>query len=81
MESELTEKQTEQTQLQERIDEAQTFLDANHLPANSSQRLNDATGLLAELAVYQKQLETVSVSKAQTEKKVSSLKREMKKIV
>ena len=74
LESELTEKQTEQTQLQERIDEAQTFLDANHLPANSSQRLNDATGLLAELAAYQKQLKTVSVSKAQTEKKVSSLK-------
>ena len=80
LESELTEKQTEQTQLQERIEEAQTFLDANHLPANSSQRLNDATGLLAELAAYQKQLETVSVSKAQTEKKVSSLKREMKKL-
>ena len=80
LESELTEKQTEQTQLQEQIDEAQTFLEANHLPTNSSQRLNDATGLLAELAAYQKQLETVSVSKAQTEKKVSSLKREMKKL-
>ena len=35
LESELTEKQNEKIQLQERIDEAQTFLDANHLPANS----------------------------------------------
>ena len=79
-ESELIQKQTEQTQLQEQIDEAQTFLDANHLPTNSPQRLNDATGLLAEVTAYQKQVDTVSVSKAQTEKKVSSLKREMKKL-
>ena len=78
--SELTQKQTEQTQLQEQINEAQTFLDANHLPTNSPQRLNDATGLLAEVTAYQKQVDTVSVSKAQTKKKVSSLKREMKKL-
>ena len=80
LESELTEKQTEQTQLQKRIDEAQTFLDANHLPANSPQRLNDATGLLAELTAYQKQLETASASNAQHEKRVSSLKREIEKL-
>ena len=80
LESELTEKQTERTQLQERIDEAQTFLDANHLPANSPQRLNDATGCLAELAAYQKQLETASASNAQHEKRVSSLKREIEKL-
>ena len=80
LESELTEKQTEQTQMQERIDEAQTFLDANHLPANSPQRLNDATGLLAKLTADQKQLETASASKAQHEKRVSSLKREIEKL-
>ena len=80
LESELTEKQTEQIQLQERIDESQTFLQANHLPANSPQRLNDATGLLAELGAYRKQLETVSVSKTQTKKKMSSLKQEIKKL-
>ena len=80
LESELTEKQTEQTQLQERIDEAQTFLGANHLPANSPQRLNDATGLLAELTADQKQLETASASKAQHEKRVLSLKRKIEKL-
>lgn len=80
LESELTEKQTEQTQLQERIDEAQTFLDANHLPANSPQRLNDATGLLAELTAHQRQLETTSASKSQHEKRASSLKREIEKL-
>ena len=80
LKSELTEKQTEQTQLQARIDEAQTFLDINHLPANSPQRLTDATGLLAELTAYQKLLETASASKTRTEKKMSSLNQEIKKL-
>ena len=80
LESELTEKQTEKIQLQKRIDEAQTFLDANHLPANSPQRLNDATGLLAELTAHQKQLETASASKSQYEKKAASLKCEIEKL-
>ena len=80
LESELTEKQTEKTQLRERIDEAQSFLSTNHLPANSPQRLNDATGLLAELTAHQKQLETASASKSQHEKKASSLKREIEKL-
>ena len=80
LERELTEKQTEKIQLRERIDEAQTFLSTNHLPANSPQRLNDATGLLAELTAHQKQLETASASKSQYEKKVASLKREIKQL-
>ncbi|MYH79367.1 hypothetical protein F4009_07630 [Candidatus Poribacteria bacterium] len=80
LESELTKKQTEQTQLQERINEAQTFLDANHLRMNSPQRLNDATGLLAELTTHQKQLETASARKSMHEKKASSLKREIEKL-
>ena len=78
--SELTEKQTEQTQLQEQINEAQTFLDANRLPTNSPQRLNDTTGLLAELTTYQKQLETASISKVEYDKRVLSLKQEIKKL-
>ncbi|MDE0466897.1 MAG: AAA family ATPase [Candidatus Poribacteria bacterium] len=80
LESELTEKQTEQTQFQEQIDEAQTFLDANHLPTNSPQRLNDATGLQVELTTYQKQLETASASKSQQKKKASSLKRKIEEL-
>ena len=80
LEDELTEKQTDRTELQERIDEAQTFLDDNHLPANSPQRLNDATGLLAELTAHQKQFETTSASKVTYEKSVASLKQEIKKL-
>ena len=80
LESELTEKQTEKVQLRERIDKAQAFLDANHLPVNSPQRLNDATGLLAELTAHLKQLETASANKSQHEKKASSLKREIEKL-
>ena len=76
----LANKQVEQTQLQERIDEAKTFLDVNHLPANSSQRLTDATALLAELTAYQKQLEIASARKTQHEQKVSSLKQKIKKL-
>ena len=80
LESELTEKQTEQTQLQKWIDEAETFLDINHLPANNPQRLTDATALLAELTAYQKQLETASARKTQHEQKASSLKQKIKKL-
>ncbi|MDE0014987.1 MAG: AAA family ATPase [Candidatus Poribacteria bacterium] len=80
LKSELTEKQTEQTQLREQINEAQIFLEANHLPVNSPQRLNDATGLLAELTAHQRQLETASASKSQHEKRASSLKREIEEL-
>ena len=80
LERELTKKQTEQAQLQKRIDEAQTFLDVNHLPANSPQRLTDATALLAEFTAYQNQLETASARKAQHEQKASSLKQKIKKL-
>ena len=76
----LANKQVEQTQLQERIAEAETFLDVNHLPANSPQRLTDATALLAELTAYQKQLGTASARKTQHEQKVSSLKQKIKKL-
>ena len=76
----LADKQVEQTRLQEQIDEAETFLDANHLPANSPQRLTDATALLAELTAYQQQLETASARKTQHEQKASSLKQKIKKL-
>ena len=76
----LTERGTEQTQLQERIGEAQVFLDDNHLPVNSPQRLNTATGLLAELTAHQKQLETTSVNEVEYDKRISALKQEIKKL-
>ena len=78
--SQLDDKQTECSQLQEKILTDQTFLDENPLPSNRQQRLNRATGLLAQLESQEKQLETASASKAQHEKKMSSLKQEIKKL-
>ena len=76
----LTDRETEQTQLQKRIDEAKTFLDENHLPSNRQYRLTEAKVLLSQLDSQQKQLETASASKSQHEKQLSSLKREIGKL-
>lgn len=78
--SQLDGKRTEQSQLAEKIQTAETFLDENPLPADRQQRLTRATGLLAELSSHEKQLETALTSKAQHERKVSSLKQEIKKL-
>ena len=77
---ELTRKETEQTDLQKQINKAQTFLDENPLPFDRQQRLTRATGLLAELDLQQKQLETALTSEVTHGKKVSSLKREIEKL-
>ncbi|MCE2400246.1 AAA family ATPase [Candidatus Poribacteria bacterium] len=45
----LTEKETRQTELQEQIAEAQTFLDENPLPSDRQSRLNRTSVLLSEL--------------------------------
>ncbi len=70
---ELTSKETEQTDLQKQINEAQTFLDENLLPLDRQQRLTRATSLLAQLGLQEKQLKTESASKKQHEEKVSAL--------
>ena len=80
LENQLADRQTEQTELQKQIDDTLYFLEENPLPSDRQQRLNKATGLLAELTSQEKQLETVLTSKSQSEKKVSSLKREIKKL-
>lgn len=80
LKSQLDGKRTEQTKLQGQIDNAQRFLEENPLPSDRQQRLNRATGLLAQLDSQEKQLETESASKAQHEKKVSSLKQEIKRL-
>ena len=78
--NQLTDRETEQTQLHAQIKDAQTFLDENLLPSDRQHRLNQATGLLAELGLQQKQLETTSATKAEHAKKVASLKREIVKL-
>ena len=79
-ESELTEKQAEQTQLQGQIDDAQRFLEDNPLPSNRQQRLTRTTRLLDQLKSEEKKLETELTNKANAKKKVSSLKKEIKKL-
>ena len=78
--SQLDSKQSERSQLEEKIQGTQTFLDENPLPLNRQQRLNRATGLLAQLDLQEKQLETASAGKAESEKNVSSLKQKIKKL-
>ena len=55
-------------------------MDENPLPSDRQPRLNRATGLLAQLDLQEKQLETASASKAESEKNVSSLKQKIKKL-
>ena len=78
--SQLDDKQTEQSQLHERIQTAQIFLDENPLPLDRQQRLTGATGLLAQLGLQEKHLETESTSRTQHEETVVSLKREIGKL-
>ena len=76
----VTNRETEQAGLQEQIDEAQTFLNENHLPANRQQRLADAKVLLAQLDSQRKQLETAMTNEAEHDKKVASLRYEIERL-
>ena len=80
LESQLDDRQTKQAQLQEQVANAQRFLDENSLPSNPRDCLKRANGFLSELVLQEKQLETGSATKAQHEKKVSSLKRGIKEL-
>ena len=73
LENRLANGQTEQTELQEQIGDAQRFLDENPLPSDRQQRLTRATGLLAQLDSLQNQLEDRSVSRDNCAESVSSL--------
>ena len=76
----LTNSETEQTQLQKQIGEAQTFLEENPLPADRQHRLNRANVLSTQLDSQQKQLEVALTSEAAHSESVSALKREIKKL-
>ena len=77
---ELTNKETERTELQEQIKDTETFLDENHLPSNRQQRLTDATSLLTHLNLQENQLETALATKVQHEKTVVSSKGKVKEL-
>ena len=76
----LSDRQTKQAELQRQIDDAQCFLKENLLPLDRQQRLTRATGLLTELDLQEKQLQTELTNKANVEKNVSALKQEIKKL-
>ena len=80
LENQLTDKQAQQTELQKQVDDAQRFLDDNPLPSDRQPRLNRVTGLLAELTSHEKQLQTEQTNKTNTEKRVSSLSKEIEKL-
>ena len=73
LEKQLADRQTEKSQLEIKIQAAQTFLDENPLPLDRQQRLTRATSLLTQLGLQEKQLKTESASRTQHEEKVSSL--------
>lgn len=76
----LTNSKAEQIGLQKQIEEAQTFLDDNPLPANRQHRLTQANVLLAQLDSQENQLETALATKVQHEKIVVSSKRKIKEL-
>ena len=78
--NQLTDKESEQAELQKQIDEAQTFLDDNPFPSDRQHRLNRANVLLAQLDSQQTQLGTALTSEIEHGEKVSSLKREIKEL-
>lgn len=80
LKGQLDDERTKQVQLKAQIEAAQIFLDKNQLPSNRQQRFSRATGLLAQLDLQEKQLETASASKAQRKKEMSALKQEIRKL-
>ena len=80
LENQLTDRQTQQTDLQGQIDDAQRFLKDNPLPSDRQPRLTRTSRLLDQLESEEKQLQTELKDKANTQKKVSALKKEIEKL-
>ena len=80
LEGELANKQNQQNELQERIDEAKTFLDVSPLPSDRQQRLTRANILLAQLDSQEKQLEDKAEIREEYAEEVSLLKGKLDKL-
>ena len=76
----LTDRESEQTELQKQIKDAETFLDENPLPSDRQHRLTQANVLSTRLDSQQEQLETALTSETEHDEKVSSLKYEIKEL-
>ena len=80
LDAQLSDRQTKQTELQEKIDKAQRFLEDNPLPSDRQQRLTRTAGLSEQLKSQEKQLQTELTNKANAEEDISSLKQEIEKL-
>ena len=80
LEDQLTDRQTQQTELQGQIDDAQRFLEDNRLPSDRQPRLTRTTRLLDQLKSQEKQLKTELKDKADAEKRVSAVKAEIEEL-
>lgn len=80
LDGQLSDKQAKQTELQDKIDDAQCFLEDNPLPSDRQQRLTRTTRLLEQLRSQEKQLQTELTNKANAKKNRASLKQEIEKL-
>ena len=76
----LTEKETRQTELQEQITEAQTFLDENPLPSDRQSRLNRTSVLLSELNSKCQQQEEKEEDQSEYESQIVELEEKLKEL-
>ena len=81
LENQLTDRQAQQTELQKQINDAQRFLEDNPLPSDRQQRLTRTSRLFDQLESHEKQLQTELTNKSDSKKKVSSLKKEIGKLL
>ena len=80
LENQLTDRQSQQTELRRQVDDNQRFLENNPLPSDRQQRLTRTTRLLDQLKSEEKQLETELTNKTNAQKKVLSLSKEIEKL-
>ena len=78
--SELTERETRQTELQEQIAEAKTFLDENPLPSDRQSRLTRVTALQVEINAKCQQQEEKADAELQYKSEIDGLEEEVKKL-
>ncbi len=78
--SQLSDRQTEQVELQEQIAEAQTFIDKNPLPSDRQSRLTRVTALQVEINSQHKQQEEKMDDQSEYRSEIGELEVEVKKL-
>lgn len=80
LEKQLTDRQSQQTELRRHVEDNQRFLENNPLPSDRQQRLTRTTRLLDQLKSEEKQLETELTNETNAKKKVLLLSKETEKL-